>query len=438
MNDGKIEADLAKNLEKSFKEDLQKSFEIVKDLERVKSNNLKPTTWAIVRKSKDIDFEKSVKTSISEKIFKDLYSKITSIPDGFSAFSKTKRLFAARAKMLENNGFDWAMGELMAYASLLNEGHPVRMSGQDVERGTFSHRHAIILDEKTLDTFSPLDNVSDKTAFEIYNSLLSEYAVLSYEYGYSTTEPNGLTIWEAQFGDFANGAQIAIDQYISSGEAKWGRFSGLTMLLPHGHEGQGPEHTSARPERFLQLCANNNMYVLNCTTPANFFHALRRQLKNEFRIPLVVLTPKSLLRHPKCVSTLSDFTKTNFTEIIKDSYADLKNAKRVVFCSGKIYYDLLEEQQKNNRKDVALIRVEQLYPLPEKQIEAIMNEAKNAQCFWVQEEPKNQGYWTHILRYDLGRKLEVISRRSSASPATGFAAVHAEEQAAIIAASFDC
>lgn len=435
--EGKIEADLAKNLEKEFKDLLQKSFEAVKDLPSVKSNSLPATTWSNVRKSKDSDFEVSVKTAITLKNLDRLFQKITQIPEGFTAFSKTKKLFDARAKMMETNAFDWAMGELLAYASLLDEGHPVRMSGQDVERGTFSHRHAIILDEKSLDTYCPLDHVSENADFQIYNSLLSEYAVLSFEYGYSSTQPNGLTIWEAQFGDFANGAQIAIDQYISSGEAKWNRYSGLTMLLPHGHEGQGPEHTSARPERFLQLCATNNMYVLNCTTPANFFHALRRQVKNEFRIPLVVLTPKSLLRHPKCVSAIEDFTQTNFKEVIEDSYSDLKTAKRVIFCTGKIYYDLLERQLQNERKDVAIVRVEQLYPLPEKQMEKIMAAAKKADFYWVQEEPKNQGYWTHILRYDLGRKLEVICRRSSSSPATGFAAVHAQEQESILQASFD-
>jgi 2-oxoglutarate dehydrogenase E1 component len=340
--------------------------------------------------------------------------------------------------MIVDGTFDWAMGELMAYATLSQEGHAVRMSGQDCERGTFSHRHAIIRQEDSEDAYNTFESLAEdkKAPVEFYNSLLSEYAVLGFEYGYSMVTPKVLTIWEAQFGDFSNGAQIIIDQYISSAETKWKTHSGLTLLLPHGYEGQGPEHSSARPERFLQLCANWNMQVCNITTPGNYFHALRRQLHRDIRLPLVVMTPKSLLRHPLCVSALSDFTKGSFQELIDDAYADIKKVKKVLFCSGKIYYDLLEEQQKNARKDVAIVRLEQLYPMPEAAMDAVMEKYKGATYHWVQEEPKNMGAWTFLLRREENFKLKLISRKASASTATGFAKVHAKEQRQIVEEAF--
>jgi 2-oxoglutarate dehydrogenase E1 component len=340
--------------------------------------------------------------------------------------------------MVENGTYDWAMGELMAYGTLLTEGHKVRISGQDVERGTFSHRHAVINTEDGKGEFVPLNDISDKQEqFDIYNSLLSEYAVLGFEYGYSMSNPNGLTIWEAQFGDFSNGCQVMIDQFIASGETKWGRHSGLVMLLPHGYEGQGPEHSSARLERYLQLCAMGNMQVMNITTPANLFHAFRRQLKTNFRKPLVIMSPKSLLRHPLCVSTTEEFTKGGFKELMDDNYVDAKKVKRVNICTGKIYYDLLAKQQEDKRKDVAVVRLEQLYPMPETQMKALIEKYSNAEFCWVQEEPKNMGAWMHILRYDWARGFKEITRRSSASPATGYAAVHKREQAAIVNEAFN-
>lgn len=436
---GTLEANLAKKMQDEFKNQLQEKLDWVRDEKPVESNALPSNTWAHIRRAKEEDFESSPKTQITVKKFKEIAKNITSIPEDFSAFRKVKKLMDSRAQMIEDDSFDWAMGELMAYATLLDEGHPVRMSGQDCERGTFSHRHAILRSENSESEYIPLNHVAEEQArFEIYNSLLSEFAVLGFEYGYALSNPDGLTLWEAQFGDFANGAQVIIDQYIAAGETKWQRYNGMVLLLPHGYEGQGPEHSSARLERYLQLCAGQNMQVVNCTTPANFFHALRRQLKRDFRCPLIVMTPKSLLRHPKCVSSMDDFTKKSFQEVIDDELEDKKGVKTVLFCSGKIYYDLLDHQQENERKDVAIVRVEQQYPLPEKQIDAIHKKYSNAKSFrWVQEEPKNMGTWLHLQRYEWSDKLDrEISRRSSASTATGYAAVHADEQKRLVEAAF--
>lgn len=437
-NAGSVEADLAKKMQVEFKKLLQEKLDLVRENGKNYVKDLNSHSWRDLRKATAKDFESSPKTAITKANFEKLAKKITEIPADFKPFKKVQKLFADRASMIEKNSYDWAMGELMAYASLLDEKHVVRMSGQDCERGTFSHRHAIIKGEESENEYCPLQNVSkDQAAFHIYNSHLSEFAVLGFEYGYAMNSPQGLTIWEAQFGDFANGAQVIIDQYIASGETKWQRYNGLVMLLPHGHEGQGPEHSSARPERYLQLCAKENMQVINPTTPANMFHALRRQLKRDFRVPLIVMTPKSLLRHPMCVSTLEDFTKKGFEEVIDDAVVDANNVKRVILCTGKVYYDLLKKQQEDDRKDVAIVRLEQLYPLAEKQLAALAKKYKNAEWKWVQEEPKNMGGWMHLLRYDLPFDLNVISRRSSSSPSTGFAKVHAEEQAELVRQSFD-
>ena len=342
-----------------------------------------------------------------------------------------------RANMFKDNKLDWAMCELFAYGTLLMEGNDVRMSGQDVIRGTFSHRHAGIFDEITNEPYFNLNHISDKQSkLRIYNSLLSEYAVLGFEYGYSIAHPNGLTIWEAQFGDFANGAQVMIDQFISCGESKWNRMSGLVLLLPHGYEGQGPEHSSARAERFLDLSAEYNMIVANCTTPGNFFHLIRRQMKWPFRKPLVVLTPKSLLRHPLVISPIEELTNGKFRETIDDDFAAKAKVKRVLFCSGKVYYDLLQKQQDDKRKDIAIVRVEQLYPMPEKQIDEIFNKYPKAEYVWVQEEPKNMGAWTYWLRREEHKKFRLISRKSSASPATGFNKVHVQQQQDIVNEAF--
>ncbi len=435
---GSVEANLAKSMQLEFKKLLQEKLDLVRDGNTDYREDLSEHSWKDLRKAEAKDFDKSPKTGISKAQFEKLAKQITGIPEGFKPFAKVKRLFADRAAMIEKDQYDWAMGELMAYASLLDENHTVRMSGQDCERGTFSHRHAIIKEEESEKEYCPLQSISDKQApFYIYNSHLSEFAVLGFEYGYAMNSPQALTIWEAQFGDFANGAQVIIDQYIASGETKWKRYNGLVLLLPHGHEGQGPEHTSARPERFLQLCAHQNMQVINPTTPANMFHALRRQLKRDFRVPLIVMTPKSLLRHPLCTSTIQDFTKAGFKEIIDDSFVDATKVKRVILCTGKLYYDLLKKQQNDTRGDVAVVRLEQLYPLAETQLADLAKKYKNAEWKWVQEEPKNMGAWMHLLRYDYPFELKVISRRSSPSPSTGYSKVHIEEQAELVRQAFD-
>ena len=345
--------------------------------------------------------------------------------------------------MIANDNYDWAMGELMAYATLMNEGHNVRFSGQDVERGTFSHRHAVVRVEDSEEEYTPLNNLNTKGKLDIYNSLLSEYGVLGFEFGYAMATPSALTIWEAQFGDFFNGAQIIIDQFITSAEAKWRRMNGLVMLLPHGYEGQGPEHSSARMERFLQQCAGNNMQILNCTTPANQFHALRRQVKRDFRKPLICFTPKKLLRYPSCVSSVNDFTSGTFQEIIDDATANAKSVKRIVFCSGKVFYDLIEAKEKTGTDDVAVIRLEQLYPFPAKQVKAILSKYSNATAFyWAQEEPENMGAWAHIIRMFMkhdetkGIQLNYVGRNEGASPATGFSKSHNAQQQAILDALF--
>jgi 2-oxoglutarate dehydrogenase E1 component len=438
LEQGSIEANLAKTMEKDFKALLQQNLDDVRNDKKPKNNNLPKNSWSKIKIGTKADFEKTAKTAVSLALLKEVASAITLIPDNKLPIKKVEKLYNDRRQMIKDGVYDWAMGELMAYGTLAQEGFPVRMTGQDVERGTFSHRHAIIKTEDGDSEYMPLNHISDKQAtVEIYNSLLSEFAVLGFEYGYSLNMPYGLTIWEAQFGDFANGAQVIIDQYLASGETKWGRFSGLVMLLPHGYEGQGPEHSSARLERYLQLCAAANMQVMNITTPANLFHAMRRQLHRDFRKPLVIMSPKSLLRHPLCVSTTDEFTKGAFKEVMDDTYVDAKAVKKVNFCSGKVYYDLLEKQQADNRKDVAIVRVEQLYPMPETKMNAIFEKYPDAVFSWVQEEPKNMGAWLHVLRYDWPKQLKGNTRKSSASPATGYASVHKQEQQAIVDEAFN-
>lgn len=435
LSQGIVEVNLAKSMEKQFKELLQRSLDLSKLQKKTKLDDFKEGNWKGLRFSTPKDFDSSPNTSINKKNFVALAQQISTLPNEKVFFNKIVRLFDDRKKMLEEGGrLDWAMGELMAYATLLEEGHPVRISGQDVERGTFSHRHAVIRLEDKEDVYVPLSNLSEQQAkFTIYNSLLSEYGVLGFDYGYSFTAPNSLVVWEAQFGDFGNGAQIIIDQYLSSAEDKWKRMNGIVMLLPHGYEGQGAEHSSARMERFLSLCGEYNMQVTNCTTPANFFHALRRQLKREFRKPLIVFTPKSLLRHPRCVSSIDDFTKNGFAEVIDDVTADPKKVKRIAFCTGKVYYDLLDRKEKDNNTDLAIIRLEQLYPFPKKQVEAILKKYAKANSYlWVQEEPENSGAWSYILRVMRQHNLRYIGREESASPATGSHKQHDKEQKAIL------
>ena len=439
LTEGLVEANLAKEMEKSFKDLLQSNLDNSKLQEKTKVTPFMEGRWSEYRLSNSKDFDQSPVTAVDKKTIVALADKITSLPSDKKFFNKIIRLFEDRKQMMKEPGrLDWAMGELLAYATLMNEGFPVRVSGQDVERGTFSHRHAVIRVEDSEEQYVPLNNLSDKQApFYIYNSLLSEYGVLGFEYGYSFASPDSLVIWEAQFGDFGNGAQIIIDQYLSSAEDKWRRMNGLVMLLPHGYEGQVAEHSSARLERFLQLCAEDNMQVVNCTTPANFFHLIRRQMHREFRKPLIVFTPKSLLRHPKCISAIADLSKGGFQEVIDDSIVNAKSVKRVVFCSGKVYYDLLERQETEKEKDIAIVRLEQLYPFPKKQLDAIVAKYKYADdLIWLQEEPENMGAWSYLLRTWNNLKLNVIAREASASPATGSHKHHNKEQQALIEKAF--
>jgi 2-oxoglutarate dehydrogenase E1 component len=427
---GEIDAELAQEMEQQFKQLLQEKFEEAKG-DYTPSVNKVNNRWEGYFHPTEKDFQTAVSTGVNQGKLQELGVKFTHIPDTNLPIRKVQNLFSDRRKMLEAGKMDWAMGELLAYATLLDEGHSVRIAGQDVERGTFSHRHAVVKKEDSEEEYIPLQHLRDgQGQFGVFNSLLSEYAALGFEYGYSSAMPKGLTIWEAQFGDFANGAQIMVDQFIASAETKWGKFSGLTMLLPHGYEGQGPEHSSARPERYLQLCAGGNMQVVYPSTPANLFHVLRRQLKRNFEVPLIVMTPKSLLRHPLCVSDLSDF-EGSFKDIIADD--KVTKARKVLFCTGKIYYDLLQAREEKQISDVAIVRIEQLYPLPEWILENIIKQYEGAEFCWVQEEPKNQGYWMHLLGYDWPVKLNYIGRHASASPATGFKKMHDKEQAAIVA-----
>ncbi|MDU0807798.1 2-oxoglutarate dehydrogenase E1 component [Aquirufa regiilacus] len=440
IKQGEIEAKLAEQMDAEFKAELQARLDLVKQKVRPPYIPLKlDNAWSELRYSTEKDFEKSPKTAISLAIIDQVAKAITTLPKGFVALKQIEKVIADRKVYFEKGELNWATAELLAYGSLLVEGKAVRLSGQDVQRGTFSHRHAVLHDANTNENYSSLNHISDKQeTAQIYNSLLSEYGVLGYEFGYALANPNALVIWEAQFGDFANGAQTMIDQFISSHESKWGTQNGLVMLLPHGYEGQGPEHSNARPERFLQLAAENNMVIANLTTPANIFHALRRQLTWEFRKPLVVMSPKSIFRHPKVVSKLDAFTKGSFQEVIGDEYADKANVKRVLICSGKVYFDLLDRQEKDKRKDVAIIRLEQLHPFPTKQVEAELAKYKSAEIFYVQEEPENMGYWSYVIReFGWSRFSKLVARKKSASPATGFLKVHGEEQAALINRAFE-
>ncbi|MEO6355545.1 MAG: 2-oxoglutarate dehydrogenase E1 component, partial [Ferruginibacter sp.] len=392
-----------------------------------------------LRKAAAADFNTSPATAISEANFTLLFDGLMKWPADFKPLRKVEKLLQDKIKLYnDEHKVDWATGELMAYGSLLIEGKDVRMSGQDVKRGTFSHRHAILRDENTNNEYSRLDHFTEMQApFRIYNSLLSEYAVLGFEYGYSMANPNALVIWEAQFGDFCNGAQTMIDQFIVAAETKWQRMNGVVMLLPHGYEGQGPEHSSARMERFLQMCAELNIVITNITTAANFFHALRRQLCWSFRKPLINFSPKANLRHPGSYSAAAEFTNGRFKEVIDDAFVnDAAAVKKVLFCSGKIYFDLAERQQKENRKDVAIVRLEQIYPIPQIQLDELYSKYSKAIWHWVQEEPLNMGA-ASFLRMNLKNiNFFIISRVQSASTATGYAKIHAKEQAEIIDTAF--
>ena len=419
---GIVEAGLVKEMEKEFNEELQARLNASKENEKTFITQFLQENWKGIDKGFEEDFEKTVETGVSKATLLDMAKKLTAIPEGKKFFKKIEKIQQDRNDMVfKTNKLDWGMGELLAYGSLLLEGHPVRFSGQDVERGTFSHRHAVIKLEDSEEEYVPLNNLSDKQAqLQIYNSLLSEYAVLGFDYGYAMARPNNLVIWEAQFGDFVNGAQIIIDQYLASGEEKWKTMNGLVMLLPHGYEGQGAEHSSGRMERFLQNCTSENMQVANCTTPANLFHLLRRQLKRNFRKPLIVFTPKSLLRHPQCVSPIEDFAKGSFQEILDVNNPSPDKTERVMLCSGKIYFELLAKRAETGDEKTAIVRLEQLNPLPLHKLSALVTTYKKAKSWtWVQEEPENMGAWTHLLRLWKAVKLDLIARGPSGTPATG-------------------
>ena len=439
LKQGEVETNLVKEMEKSFKDLLQKNLDAARLVKKSKFSEFLEGSWKGIRLSNENDFNQSPETGVDKKILLDIGNKITTLPEDKPFFNKIIRLYNEHNNMLQEGRLDWGLAESLAYGTLLVEGFPVRFSGQDSERGTFSHRHAVVRLEDSEEQYTPLSNIrKDQAPFYIYNSLLSEYAVLGFEYGYCLSSPNSLVIWEAQFGDFMNGAQIIIDQYISSAENKWKRMNGIVLLLPHGYEGQGAEHSSARIERFLNLCAGNNMQIVNCTTPANFFHVMRRQLHREFRKPLIVFTPKSLLRHPKCISSMDDLAKGKFTEIIDDASADPKQISRVVLCSGKIYYELLAQKEKDQANEIALVRLEQLFPLPYDQLLALKKKYKNgADWIWVQEEPENMGAWSYLLRVVKDLPLKVISRPESASTATGSHHAHEREQSALIRKVFE-
>jgi 2-oxoglutarate dehydrogenase E1 component len=435
IEEGVISADDLTKLKTNLNEHLSLTLEEARKVGQSRISPIFSDQWQHIHKAKPEDFEYSPDTSVSEKNLKELGNKITSVPAEMNLFNKTVRLLESRKEMLRTSvNFDWGMAEHLAFASILQEGFPIRFTGQDVERGTFSHRHAVITLEDSEEKYVPLNHISTEQApFNIYNSLLSEYGVLGYDYGYSMVHPDTLTIWEAQFGDFANGAQIIFDQYISSSEEKWKLTSNLVVLLPHGYEGQGPEHSSARIERFLTLTADLNMQVVYCSTPANYFHLIRRQIHRPFRKPLIVFTPKSLLRNPECVSDLSAFTSGGFRELIDDVSVSLNEVQKVVLCTGKVYYDLELERKKLGNKDTALVRLEQLYPLPYQQLKALKEKYKHVKTWlWVQEEPENMGAWPFIYRKLPDFNFRPIARSESASPASGLFNIYQQRQRKII------
>ena len=436
LNEGIVEDKSVRQSEDEFQKLLDDRFNEAKEIEKAKITHFLKDEWKNFQRVVDSNFFSQVDTSVNKTTLTILAKQLYDIPNSSRFFKKTIKLLNERKSMIEKSKMiDWSMAELLAYASLLDEGFHIRISGQDVERGTFSHRHAILKVEDSEEEISPLQNIKKSSNFEIYNSLLSEYGALGFDYGYSITLPNTLTIWEAQFGDFSNGAQIMIDQFISCAEDKWKVMSGLVLLLPHGYEGQGSEHSSARIERYLQLCAKYNMQIVNCTTPANFFHVLRRQQIRNFRKPLIVFTPKSLLRDPLCVSSFDDFSKSSFHEIIDDEII-LKNTEKLVFCSGKIYYELYKERSKYNDANLRLVRIEQLFPLDVKQINEIVEKYQPKEIIWVQEEPENMGAWRYILSNLKNLNIKLVSRKPSPAPASGSSKSFADQQKIIIDSIF--
>jgi 2-oxoglutarate dehydrogenase E1 component len=418
---GAISADTMAKIEADYRAELENEFAASKKIHVNTLNPIMPGKWDGYEHGTETDMLKPVNTKYPMHELLHVAKTITTAPEGKNMIRKIQRLLDQRRKMVDENKLDWAMGELLAYGSLLNEGFTARLSGEDVERGTFSHRHAVIITDDTEEEIILLNHISkNQGLFTVYNSLLSEYGVLGFDYGYAMASPNSLTIWEAQFGDFSNGAQVIIDQYISAAEDKWKTQNGLVLLLPHGYEGQGAEHSSARMERYLQLCAEGNMYAVNCTTPANFFHVLRRQLKTKFRKPLIVFTPKSLLRHPMATSTMEELSDGEFHTLFDDPDANPDKVDRLVFCQGKIYYDLLKRKQELNAENTAIVRLEQLYPLDKEKINQLLKKYKqHKRLIWAQEEPENMGCWSHLLLKLREIQFELIAPIESAAPASG-------------------
>jgi 2-oxoglutarate dehydrogenase E1 component len=420
--------------QKDFDAFLEEKLEISKKLGKVSIQRFMQDEWKHLKHGERQDFDKHFPNGITRELLLFIGEKINYLPENEKFIDKTVKLVEDRLSMMKEGKIDWALAELLAYGTLVYDGHPVRISGQDVVRGTFAHRHASHVIEDTDETFTPLKYIHEKQApFYIYNSPLNEYGVLGFEYGYALGTPDGLTIWEAQFGDFSNVAQVIIDQYISSAEEKWGLMNGLVLYLPHGFEGQGPEHSSGRLERYLILAANNNMQIVNPTTPANLFHLLRQSVYRNFRVPLVIFTPKSLLRHPICQSSLGELADDHFREVIDDPEVDVNEVRRIVFCSGKIFYDLLARKEEFNARDIALVRIEQLHPFPKSLVEAIIKKYRHSLItLWVQEEPGNMGPWRHIQHEFKGHEILPVFRQPSGSPATGLLKIHQISQEEII------
>ena len=441
IRQGIISANDIKQMEKEYKDSLEVDLVDSRKIEKTEITPFMQDEWKGYERVDEAKMMEKVNTAVDKKTMTKVASAITALPAEKNFLRKIQKLIGDRRRMFfETNAMDWAMGELLAYGSLMVEGHDVRISGQDVERGTFSHRHAIVKAEESEEETILLNHIQEKQGrLRIYNSLLSEYGVLGFDYGYAMATPNSLTIWEAQFGDFSNGAQIMIDQYISAAEDKWKLQNGIVLLLPHGYEGQGAEHSSARIERYLQLCAKDNMFVANCTTPANMFHLLRRQVKSSYRKPLVVFTPKSLLRHPLVVSPVEDFTKGSFKTLIADEFVSPEKVTKLVFCSGKFYYDLLKQREELKRDDVALVRLEQLFPLPMEEIRSQLKQYNIAtDVVWAQEEPRNMGAWSHLLLHmPEAAHFRPVTRRFYGAPAAGSAARSAKRHQEVIDYVFD-
>ncbi|HER08541.1 MAG TPA: 2-oxoglutarate dehydrogenase E1 component [Bacteroides sp.] len=431
---GVLASEDAARAEADFDDLLEEKLSQSRKKKRVSIQQFMESEWQGMEYAAEKDFAETLQTGVPLQSLKQIVSKLNHLPEDLAFFKKTIKLVEERDRMIRENRLDWALGELMAYGSLLLEGNPVRISGQDSIRGTFSHRHAGMVVTETTESYFPLKYLEEnQPRFDIYNSPLNEYGVLGFEYGYAMASPRNLTIWEAQYGDFVNVAQVIVDQYISSAEEKWGVMNGLVLYLPHGYEGQGPEHSSARLERFLNLAARSNMHLINPTTPANLFHALRNHMKKGSRVPLIIFTPKSLLRHPKCISRMEDLEKGKFEMVYDDPDTHVEEVRRVVLCSGKIYYDLLARKEKLGVRDIALIRLEQIFPFPEKQVSRILRKYKNNMLtLWVQEEPENMGAWYYIRNVMKETAVIPVTRMPSGSPATGLFKLHEISQVEII------